>query len=327
MDKVKWLLMSVVVVCLTLEGMHYAYKAVQRRRQDSRPPKSYVYDIKRFETLPGAETLYRELPRVSLDFSEPRGIAAAPGNRIVVVGDQDVRVLDASGEERRRVGLDAAPSCVTVDAATNIYVGVADHIEVIAPGAPQAQAWTSLGENAQITSVSVGATNLFAADYGHRVVWRYDLSGRLLGQLGTKDRAKGVRGFVLPSAYFDVVADSDAVWAVNPGRQSVEQHRLDGTVAAKWGEASMALEGFCGCCNPSHLARTADGRFVTSEKGLPRVKLYEADGTYVGLVAGTDAFARDSVGLDLAVDGDGRILVLDPAAKALRVFVPKAREE
>ncbi len=89
----------------------------------------------------------------------------------------------------------------------------------------------------------------------------------------------------------------------------------------------MKLEGFCGCCNPSHLARMADGRFVTSEKGLPRVKLYAEDGTFVGLVAGTDAFAKETVGLDLAVDGDGRILVLDPVAKAVRVFVPKAREE
>ena len=207
-----------------------------------------------------------------------------------------------------------------------IYVGVVGHIEVIAFGATEAQAWTSLGENARITSVSVGATNLFVADFGSRVVWRYDLSGRLLGQLGQRDRAKGVSGFVLPSPYFDVVAGDDAVWAVNPGRQSVEQHQLDGTVSAQWGEASMKLEGFCGCCNPSHLARMADGRFVTSEKGLPRVKLYAADGTFVGLVAGTDAFAKDTVGLDLAVDGDGRILVLDPVAKAVRVFVLKARE-
>jgi len=85
----------------------------------------------------------------------------------------------------------------------------------------------------------------------------------------------------------------------------------------------MRPEGFCGCCNPSHIALFPDGRFVTSEKGLPRVKVYDAKGVFVGLVAGPDMFAEDAVGLDLAVDSRGRILVLDPARRMVRVFAAK----
>jgi hypothetical protein len=82
----------------------------------------------------------------------------------------------------------------------------------------------------------------------------------------------------------------------------------------------MTLDGFCGCCNPSHLALTPDGKFITSEKGLPRVKVYDRAGRFECVVAGPDRFARDTVGLDVAVDSTGRILVLDPAAGAVRVF-------
>jgi len=87
------------------------------------------------------------------------------------------------------------------------------------------------------------------------------------------------------------------------------------------------LEGFAGCCNPSHFALLPGGGFVTSEKGLPRVKEYSPDGTLRTVVAGSEGFAPGSVGLDLATDPGGRVYVLDPVARAVRVFVPgKAKE-
>ncbi|MBM3243119.1 hypothetical protein FJZ31_43220, partial [Candidatus Poribacteria bacterium] len=50
------------------------------------------------------------------------------------------------------------------------------------------------------------------------------------------------------------------------------------------GYLSMDIDGFCGCCNPVNFAMLPDGRFVTCEKGLPRVKIYDADGTFSGVV-------------------------------------------
>jgi hypothetical protein len=62
---------------------------------------------------------------------------------------------------------------------------------------------------------------------------------------------------------------------------------------------------------------------VTSEKGIPRVKVYRADGTFECVVAGAESFKNDEVGLDVAAARDGRIYVLDPADKTVRVFVRK----
>jgi hypothetical protein len=82
----------------------------------------------------------------------------------------------------------------------------------------------------------------------------------------------------------------------------------------------MQIEGFCGCCNPSHLAILADGSFVTSEKGLPRVKIYNRLGQLVSVVAGPEQFDDDAVGLDLAIDSDNKIFVLYPKKKTVRVY-------
>ena len=67
-------------------------------------------------------------------------------------------------------------------------------------------------------------------------------------------------------------------------------------------------------------ALTPDGAFVTTEKGLPRLKRYTAAGEFDRVIAGPEAFSHKAVGLDVAVDSRGRVLVLDPGAGVVRVF-------
>jgi len=127
---------------------------------------------------------------------------------------------------------------------------------------------------------------------------------------------------VIPSPYFDVAVDPDGfLWAANTGRHSLENYTREGKLRSSWGEFSMEIEGFCGCCNPSHFAILEDGSFVTSEKGIPRVKIYDRLGRLSSVVAGPDRFDIGTVGLDLALDSAQRILVLDPARRKVRTFV------
>ena len=85
----------------------------------------------------------------------------------------------------------------------------------------------------------------------------------------------------------------------------------------------MLEDGFSVCFNPSHIAMLPDGSFVTSEKGIVRVKKHNPAGEFVCLVACPDQFAEGTEGLDLAVDSAQRILVLDPKAPAVRIFIMK----
>jgi hypothetical protein len=66
-----------------------------------------------------------------------------------------------------------------------------------------------------------------------------------------------------------------------------------------------------------------DDSFVTSEKGIARVKIYNRIGNLVSVVAAADLFIEGTVGLDLAVDSAQRIYVLDPMQKAVRIFAKK----
>jgi hypothetical protein len=70
-----------------------------------------------------------------------------------------------------------------------------------------------------------------------------------------------------------------------------------------------------------------DGRFVTSEKGLARVKVSSPKGAFENAVAGADAFTKYfekvnslPVALDVAADSTGRIFIADSLGGAVRIF-------
>jgi sugar lactone lactonase YvrE len=90
-----------------------------------------------------------------------------------------------------------------------------------------------------------------------------------------------------------------------------------------WNKTSMLWDGFSGCCNPSHIAILSDGSFVTSEKGLTRVKVHGANGALKAIVATPEQFEEGTVGLDIAIDSQDRIYIADPERGAIRVFEHK----
>ena len=165
---------------------------------------------------------------------------------------------------------------------------------------------------------------VFIADAGNKIVVRYNLQGDIINRIGEKDVAQEIDGFVIPSPYFDIAIGYEGnLWIVNPGRHKLENYTFDGKLRSSWGETSINLNGFCGCCNPTHIALLSDGSFVTSEKGLPRVKVYNQMGKFKEVVAAPDQFDEGTIGLDLAVDSENRILVLDPRRQQVRIFTRK----
>jgi hypothetical protein len=265
---------------------------------------------------------YRETRRIGLD-ETPGGIAVDARGRILVASGSNLLFLDGDGNRRNVVELGEPPTCLAAGRGNEVVVGFRRRLDVVDGSGKRRTIFGEPGEKAFITSVAVVAGDIFAADAGNRVVWRLDRSGRLLGTLGKGGGRDGHPGFVVPSPYFDVAAGGDgSVWVANPGFHRVENFSREGTFRSSWGKASIGTDGFAGCCNPSHIAVTRSGSFVTSEKGIPRVKLHGPDGRFEAVVAGPENFAPGTEGLDLAVDVAGRILVLDPPGKALRIFAP-----
>jgi hypothetical protein len=268
---------------------------------------------------------YDEIAELKVNLNTLRAIAVAQDDLIYVSGDSVLVVLQGSGREVSRFAWGASAGCLAVSPdGSSIYLGMKDHIRVLDKNGSTIGIWKKINSAALLTSIAATETDVFAADAGNKVVWRYDTSGDLLGKIGERNAEEGKIGFVIPSPYFDVAIDRDGLlWAVNPGRHALENYTLDGELRSSWERTSAGLDGFCGCCNPIHMAILPNGSFVTSEKGIARVKIHDPTGEFHTVVAAPELFAEGTDGLDLALDSQERILVLDPKAGVVRIFLEK----
>jgi len=300
--------------------------------------RKFIDDITELARIDPNLILYEESSvRISTGFAQSQAIAVDSEGRIYVVGDNAVRVFAPNGDTANEISLSQTALCVEPGDDGRMYLGTNDHVEVYDANGQRIATWESLGANAFVTAIAVSGDNVFVADAGNRIVVRYDLSGRIVNRIGEKDLERNVPGFVIPSPYFDLAVTRDGLLrVVNPGRLRVEAYTFEGDFEFSWGESSAAVKGFCGCCNPADFAVLPDGGFVTSEKGLARVKVYDSQGTFVGVVAGPDQLLEGGApyiaelperqrvgGFDVAVDPKGRILVLDRAKNAVRFYTKR----
>ncbi|MHC4679301.1 MAG: NHL repeat-containing protein [Planctomycetota bacterium] len=304
-------------------------------RKGSGLGKGFEYNIEELTRVDPSLILYEEsADAIETGLAATHGIAVDSEGSIYVAGDLAIRTFSVRGVILGEIELAEPAGCLTVLADGRLYVGFKDHVEVYdAQGQRQAN-WDSLGPDAHLTSIGVADDNVFVADAGNRVVVRYDTSGNVLSHIGKKDSSRNVPGFVIPSPYFDLVVSRDGLLrVVNPGRRRIEAYTFDGDIEFWWGTSSVAIEGFCGCCNPVNIAVLPDGGYVTCEKGLVRVKVYDSEGEFVGVVAGPRQLVREGEcrvcdlpeecqvgGFDVAVDGTGRVLVLDTIRNIVRIF-------
>ena len=277
-------------------------------------------------------------------FSQARSMAAGPRGRIYVVGDHGVRVFDQLGNLKNEIPFDGKPTTVAVGGADHvepgqIYVGMEECITVIL-GDLVRDNWQLPTTPAELTSITVGYQDVFACDAISRQVWRFRPDGELVGRMGETGTEVPIPAFVVPSPHFDaVVGGEDLIHVVNPGKLQISTFSFGGDLGTSWGETGASVSKFFGCCNPVHLALLPDGRFVTSEKGIPRIKVYSPQGVFESVVAGPKqlGIADQSVGdprlsqhsfvYDVAVTSDGQVLVLDPRSRDVLVFVEKGPME
>jgi hypothetical protein len=345
-----WLI-SVVIALAIVAGIFALARLDVTGSKGSGLSEQFVYDVKDLAKIDPNLILYEEIRRgepISTGFTNARGLAVGLQESIYVAGDKAIRSFSESGQMLAEIDLTDTPRCLTAANDGKIYIGMKDHIEVYACPDPRESggrngqrkrlaSWQSLGDNAVLTSIAVSKNDVFVADAGNRIVLHYDTTGKLINRIGEKDPQRNTPGFVIPSPYFDLAVGRDGLLrAANPGLHRVEAYTFDGDLEFWWGKFSSALEGFCGCCNPVNFALLEDGSFITCEKGLVRVKIYNPEGAFVGVVAGPEQLVEGGAshicmlpgqcqagGFDVAVDSGGRVLVLDTMKSTVRVFTRK----
>ncbi len=320
-----WVAIAVVIAaaCGGLGYMIAKRKPVYAQGQIDRPKAAEVEGvIEAFLKVDPKLIIAKETGRLATGFKELRGVAVGPDDRVYAVGDKALVIMGSDGTKLKQIEMEKAPTCLAVAPDSMIYVGLMDHIQVFDKDGMKRIAWPKAGPSDWITSIAATEKEVFVADFGNKAVVRYDRNGKILGRLGEPGKVEGTGKFEIPSPYFDVAIDaSGKPWVAHTGRQRMETFKDDNTLATTWGRQGNDIEGFSGCCNPSHFAVRKDGTFVTAEKGLPRIKVHKASGELVGVVAAPKDFEKGIHGLDVAVDSKDRILVVDPATSTVRVYV------
>jgi hypothetical protein len=286
----------------------------------------YDFDLGSLRKGDTSQCMYTEIRQFRPALTEIHGLATDVSGNIFICGKDSLETIDSSGKVLDIIAIPGFSTCIHVDQKGNILLGLENHVEILDSKGTSKVKWDPAGPDAVITSIAAFGNDIFVADAGNKIVYHYDYSGKLINKIGQKDPSTGVPGFIIPSPYFDLaIAPDGYLWVVNPGRHQLEKYTKEGKLLTTWGKASMEVKGFCGCCNPSNIALLPGGAFVTSEKAIERVKIYDPQGNFVCLVALPFSFEEGTKGLDLAVSPTGEILVLDPAKNLIRKFTAKKK--
>jgi sugar lactone lactonase YvrE len=291
-------------------------------RPNKSNPNPFEYNVDEFKNVDSTLIHFKETKNFKIGFTEPAAITIE-ANKLYVTGDNKLQVIDITGKLLAEIVLSGIPKTLEVT-TENIYVAVNNQILVYNHNGTLLKEWKPVGENAVITAISAIENIVYVADAGKRKVYKYSTEGNLLLEFDGKADEGVLHGFIIPSGFFDLDINPDGdLWVVNPGMHALENYTAEGQLREHWNNTSMMTEGFSGCCNPAHFTFLPDGRFVTSEKGLVRIKTYKPSGEFEGVVAAPVKFKDEGRAPDIATDSNGNIYALDFDKKMIRVFEPK----
>lgn len=282
-----------------------------------------------YQQVDPEQVLYQLDHTVQLEVDELHGLDVDSRSRILVGTTGALLRLSPDGSSREIFSLPATPTCLRAMPEAQMLVGLKSRVLWLDSRGCVVRQSPSLGEKAWLTAVEASVDRWFAADFGQRVVHVMDSHGALLFQVGKHKPFEENPGFLVPSPLFDLCMASDGfLRVVNPGRLRIESYSTEGRWESAWGTSGMDAASFCGCCNPAHIDLFPDGRVLTMEKGLNRVKVYAPDGRFLGFVcppldlaSGTHSRAVPEV----SAGQDGRVVMLDSARRQIHFFKPKRR--
>jgi hypothetical protein len=260
--------------------------------------------------IPDAWKISREL---KVSAGSLKAVTVSQKGNVYLGGDSFVASYD---KDLNQVWSTKTSSAITALAnyGDTIFASTDEQILVINTSGKILNEWGPYGDSCLITSVSSNLKYVAIADAGNKIVYILDKGGEVKSMVGQNDRQ-----FVIPSPYFDVALDNNNnLFTANTGLHRIETRSIDGVIKSFFGEAGTAPGYFCGCCAPPHFAIIPEG-FVTSEKGINRIKILNKKGEFVEFVNSKNNFIK-SEPLDLASADGVTIYGAYPGDSKLYVF-------
>ena len=291
---------------------------------NSKPKKAkenpYEYNVDEFRKVDPALICYKEVRQIKVDMGETGGIATANGSIYLAAGNS-VKTLSPDGKIVSEFPIEENPRNI---AATDnqVVVGYEKSFTAYSLKGEKLYQSGTINDSTVVTSLAIWNGNIVVADMGKRRIWIYQ-QDKMVKEIEGVSGAKNLHGFVIPSPYFDVAVNSaNELWTANTGMHTLQQYDENGNLVRSWEKISLQIEGFSGCCNPAHFTFLPVGRFVTSEKGMPRIKIYKSDGTLESVVAAPDKFNENGHAAEVATIGE-TVVALDYDKKMIRIFEKK----
>jgi hypothetical protein len=291
-------------------------------RPGKRPPNPFAFDISEYESVEDKLISHRETRQIRITDTKAVHIASN-GNNIFLLTTDYLQTLTPGGEEINSFSLEQAPSSLFVYPDNSIIIAFENRLEYYNAEGNLLHRSDLAPGNSLFTAVSAMENKIYVADAGNNQVVVYDLSLQYLDAFKGESGVSALHGFILPSKHFDMAVNPDnELWIVNPGLHYIQNYAADGRFRRQWGNPSFTPEGFSGCCNPSYITFLQDGRFVTSEKGLVRIKIYKESGILESVVASPEAFKNGLKAPAITTLENDIIVALDFDRSMIRIFEP-----
>jgi sugar lactone lactonase YvrE len=313
-----YLLVALVIIIIIILGYFFI-----KPNHTGNEENSYSMKMDSLGEIPTAKFCATNYSSILLQGTKSEAIAVDKNNNIYVSSDKKIICLDTNGNSVSEINCDYLATALAFS-GDKLIAAFTNEISIYDATGKQLINWKLENEKSYITSLAAIDGKIYVADAQAAMVYCFSEEGKLLKTIGQTADKKELTFFVLPSYYFDVAIGNDkTLWIANTGRHKLVQLDNDEHIISSWGETSSAVEGFCGCCNPSNFALINDGSFITAEKGLVRIKKYNKNGDFECVIAGPEKFKEDAKGLDIAIDSNDRIYVLEPEAMKIHVFEVK----
>lgn len=277
-------------------------------------PDKFFYDSKRKKgpvLLKEDDDFVSPYRRV-YGFEVPDDICAIEvvGGSIYIAMPNNISVYGMSGELQTNFSTPSDIRDITIYDGL-IYVLFPTRIEVYDRRGEMKQSWEACSTNSDYCSLVVCQDGVFVTDAANKNICKYHLDGTHACFI------KSPKGFVVPSYSFGITYMDGIIYCSNPGRHVVESYTTEGEFVASFGKSGSEQGAFSGCCNPVVITPSNSGELLTSEKGIPRISCYRADGKFRSVLLDSKALGGGHEAYDVRVMKDKLIVA---GGKKVSVF-------
>ncbi len=279
----------------------------------------YNYNLENLKKTDTAQICYKLINTIQSKTDSIQAITLSIKNEIIVAGNKKVQMFEKNGKKIKEFLIENSATAITIDETNQILITSKKNINIYNFDGKKINNFQKFNNKTYLTSILSENEIIYVADAGNKIIYKIDYKGNIINEIGKKSQK--FKGFIIPSPYFDILKGREGqLWAVNTGRHELIAFNSEGEVFSSWKKTSMGVEGFSGCCNPSHVAMLSNGDFVTSEKGLERIKIHSPNGDFKCFVATSQNFEKGTKGIDLAIDSENRIYAIDTKKQKILIF-------